>query len=190
MPRSSSFNRKPIINEIFKLKSKNKLEILDLGIGCGNFGKLIKDSRINASIIGVEVWENYKNKKWEYYDKIVISEIISFLKKNKKKFDVVLLVDVLEHFNKRDGEIVLSEIKKITKRLSIISTPITKFSQDSYKNNLFEKHRYFWNERKLEDFGFKMIFSRWIPTFFIWKLWPFSWPLFSRLGVFVYNKNQ
>ena len=142
---------------------------------------MIKKRGINAKITGVEIWKNYRNQKWECYDEIVIEDIRDYLKKVKKKYDIVLLIDVLEHFSQEDGIQVLKSLIKITKKLLVVSTPVRKYPQGSWRGNPHEEHKYIWSEKKLSTFGLKNIYSAWIPTFTFW-------PPITKLGIYVLER--
>ncbi len=157
-------------------------EILDLGIGVGSFGKRIK-KRIQAptKITGVEVWEKYRGRKWTYYDEIVIDEIGTFLAADGRAFDFILLIDVLEHFDKARGEEVLNDLKGRARRAVIVSTPTTCYPQGAFGGNPFEIHRCIWSRRDLSKAGFKRIYSTRTLTFSLR-------PLFAKIGVYVFEK--
>lgn len=184
MGASNSSNQKPIltlINKTVSSKNLKKIEILDLGCGYGNFGKLIKKNiKIPVKITGVDIWEKYRNRRWSYYNKIVIKDIKDFLRKNKKKFDIVLLIDVLEHLDKKDGERVLKKIIKISRKAAIISTPVAKYPQKKVFGNPYEKHRYIWKESEILKKGFKRIMNK--------RILMVYWPFTSKLGVYCIEK--
>lgn len=184
MPQSASSNRKPILHTIASIISSNNLEkidILDLGIGRGNFGKIIKESiKIPVKIIGIEVWEKYRNKKWDYYDKIIINDISKYLKENRQKYNVVLLIDVLEHFTKEEGRKVLGNILKIVNKAVIVSTPITPYPQRAVKGNPHEIHRALWRGNELIQMGFQQVACK--------QVFCFAWPPIAKLAIFVYKK--
>ena len=179
-------NRKPVIKLIKQLISSERLEelkILDLGIGYGNFGKLIKKNiKITIRMIGVEIWEKYKTKKWErYYDNVLIQDIKVYTNNCNEKFDVVLLIDVLEHLDKKEGFELMKNCMNITRKLFIVSSPATDYPQGAVFGNPYEKHRHIWSEKEMNSLGFKTFHKSKIPTFSIK-------PLFSDLCVYVFKK--
>lgn len=181
MPKSKRYNKKIILDLVSRIE-ENPVEILDLGIGCGDFGKLIKKNNSREyDITGVEIWEKYRNKKWDYYDSIIIEDIRDFVK-NKKEYDVVLLVDVLEHFNEEDGRVVLEDIVSLSRELTVVATPTTNYPQGEFLGNPYEKHKYFWSHKKLEDNGFDRIAHKQVFTFSLN-------PMFSDYGIYSFNKK-
>jgi len=151
MPASVSENQEPILNEISK--QKENIRILDVGMGWGNFGKLIKEAFPNKKInlTGVEVWPKYKNWQWNFYDNVIISDINQCLT-SLKYFDVILALDVIEHFTRDQGVKLIKELKKKTKNL-LVSVPIIDFPQGAYEGNPYETHRYQWKTHEMLTLG-------------------------------------
>ncbi|MBZ5497973.1 MAG: class I SAM-dependent methyltransferase [Acidobacteriia bacterium] len=185
MAYSDWSNRKPVLNYIrqsIASISKGTIEILDLGMGAGCFGKLIKekiDSHIK--ITGVEVWERYRNSRWDFYNEITLKDIREFIKEEQRKFDIILFLDVLEHFDKFQGREILDFAMRQAKQAILLSTPITKYPQGACGGNPFEEHRSTWTDDELFAVGFKALRYRWVPTF---KLRPF----FALYGVYVFER--
>lgn len=184
MPQSASCNRKPILNAISNIIFSENLEsidILDLGIGKGNFGKLIKENiKIPTKITGVEIWEKYRNKNWGYYDEVIITEIYKFLKEDKRKCDIILLIDVIEHFTEEEGKVVLRNVIDTAERAVIVSTPITPYPQKAIGGNLYEEHKSIWTDAKLTALGFRAIDRK--------RIFGLFWPPFAKIGIYIYKK--
>jgi len=83
-------------------------------------------------------------------------------------FDVVLLLDVLEHLTQESGSLMLPEAARIARKKIIVFTP-AKFDKNkkgvkAYRNlglpdNVLQKHLSFWSANLLaENFGFKVQF--------------------------------
>ena len=131
MGSSDPANQKPILEFISQYLCKrdvDKVSVLDMGLGSGNFGSLLKNVfyQIDISLDGVEIWDKYKNPQWDLYNNIFLQHILSFLAENKKKYDIVLLIDIIEHFNKEDGEKIIQMAKNISNCI-IVSTPISDY---------------------------------------------------------------
>jgi len=87
--KSDPCNKYPItkylINKIPSINKKS-ITVLDLGIGEGDFGAIIKKKvKKNIKLTGVEIWKPYKHPQWKFYDTIYFEDIRTFLKNNKKK---------------------------------------------------------------------------------------------------------
>lgn len=159
------------------------LEFLDLGIGMGSFGRRIKTEIIaKTNLVGVEVWEKYRNPRWDFYDSIVMANILDFLDTDQRHFDFILLIDVLEHFDRATGLDLLSTLKLKVRRTLIVSTPLTKYPQGEFGGNPYEKHRSTWSEADLEGAGLRQIFRTWSLTLSLW-------PPVAKLGVAVYERS-
>ena len=108
----------------FKAKNIKNLEILDLGCG----GGLVSESlaRLEAKVTGVDfVGNNIKiAKKHAKSNNLKINYIKSDIEELniKKKFDVVILFEILEHLD--DWKFFLNKLNKVVKNngLIIIST--------------------------------------------------------------------
>ncbi len=99
------------IKTIFNIIPKNAYKILDIGIGLGYIEELLT-SRKGFSLYGNDISERaIKNakKKFEGEFKLESWESMSF---PKSKFDVVLLLEVLEHIPPSKTFQLLSKIKK------------------------------------------------------------------------------
>ncbi len=183
MSRSDPCNKKPVTKYLFKkINSINKkITILDLGIGEGDFGAIIKNISQKVKLIGVEVWKAYKHPQWKMYNKIYFEDIRLFLKEDKNAYDGILLIDVIEHFNKTDGLRILNQVMQKANNFVVISTPITEYPQGEYNNNPYEKHKYFWSDSDLKSKGFKRIYNK--------KVYTYSKePKYATLGIYVWEK--
>ena len=195
MPVSPKCNKKPISRKLFSYINnldQTHIKILDLGIGNGDFAEIIRKMKFDNKIInitGIEIWKKYKNPKWELYDEIVIGDILKYVKDQSKPFDVILLLDVLEHFNYEEGLTIIENIKRINNGLIIISTPVTKCPQGAYKGNSWETHRHIWKIKELNHFGFKVLQSKWVLLIGAIKERQF-WPLFTKFSVLCHEHKN
>jgi len=55
----------------------------------------------------VRVWES-RNPCWELHDEVVVSPIEEYLGRATETWDLILLLDVLEHFEHRQGAGILA----------------------------------------------------------------------------------
>ena len=126
-----------ILNNFGK-SSISKKNVLD--IGCG--GGLISESlaKKNAKVTGID--ENIYHikqakehaKKSSLKIKYINQSVDSFFKKNKKKFDLILCLEVLEHVND-----VEKTLDKITKLLNPGATLILSTINRNLKSLIFAK---------------------------------------------------
>lgn len=138
-------------NFIDNLVGKDGGTVLDLG--CGN--KMLSRS-ISAKVKTVDIWDRFKpDLVWDLNNIPLPFESDSF--------DVVILVDVIEHLKKEKGLAVLEEAKRIANKAVFVLTPLwwtenieeMMDESSSYYQNPYERHQSLW---KKEDFnGWKEI---------------------------------
>ncbi len=103
-----SFSRK------IYLKNKKQITILDFGCGSMEISKKLEKLPYVKQIVGVDTYySKFRTNKMVYiqYD--------DFFKKNKKIFDIVIVVDVLHHVGIDESHIILKKLSKISKNLII-----------------------------------------------------------------------
>lgn len=102
-----------------------KSHVLDVGCSTGYIGKYLKKTR-DCEVDGVEVDEQAANEALKSYDHVLVGnaeEMVSHLETNK--YDVILLMDVLEHLDNpgihvgeyknslRDGGMIIASVPNI-----------------------------------------------------------------------------
>ncbi len=109
-----------------------KKKILDIGCGGGILSESLQ--KLGANVTGIDISKKLiktaKNhaKKQNLNIKYINIDINDFFKKNKKKFDIILCMELIEHINnpeklinscnkmiKKKGKIFISSINKIIK---------------------------------------------------------------------------
>ena len=97
------------------------LKVLDVGTGFGKYGALCReyldlwDGRqkyeFATQIDGVEVFKEYITPLHHFvYNNIYNDNIIAVIRKLEMGYDLVLLLDVLEHFDKEEGKFLLDKL--------------------------------------------------------------------------------
>lgn len=116
--------------------------ILDLGIGRGELGFMIKEHGIEASITGIEICESdLTDESCSSYDEVFIADVTKDLTPEfLSGFDFVVWLDVIEHLEIEEAARVATMIVQ-NSQLSIISTPNFKMTQKGDSNNPFEEHK-------------------------------------------------
>jgi hypothetical protein len=151
------------INEIVDLiLLTNPASVLDIGVGLGKYGLLAREylelwgqplsnewqgkPGWQRRIDGIEAYERYLNPVHHYiYNQIHIGNAIDILPRLKDRYDLVLLIDVLEHFDHDDGLRLLTLCKQRARNL-IVSTPRDIGHQEKSWGNPFEAHRFQWTD--------------------------------------------
>lgn len=161
MPTSDCTNISPIITALHWINPKS---VLDLGIGYGKYGVLVreyldiakfrikpKDWQIN--IIGVEGFEEYTNPCWEAYSTVLVEDFTeSYTDGHYKGFDLVLMIDSLEHVDKGTGEKIF-EFLRANNKWVIVSCPDGDYPQGSVNGNELETHKAVWTKEDLSIRG-------------------------------------
>lgn len=151
------------------IQQQNPQSILDIGVGFGKYGLLIRDTleipferyhqqQWQVKLHGVEVFPAYKNVLHDYlYDQVLYGNILD-LTENISHYDVILLIDVLEHFSKTEGLQLIENLLKRTNKSLIVSTPAYPAPQEEYAGNKYEKHKSIWSPSDLSNFDYSYKF--------------------------------
>jgi hypothetical protein len=110
-----------------------------------------------AVIHGVEIFEDYRNAMWGCYDKVIVGDATELLKNPtwgipQTGYDLVIMMDVLEHISRADGLELLDRLKAIGKKI------IFSYSNCEQTNVCINKNEDHISKWEPEDFpGFTMI---------------------------------
>jgi len=100
-------------------------------------------------IDGIELFKEYLTPVHHFiYDNVYIGNALDILPTIEFVYDLILLIDVLEHLNYDEG-LKLLEICRDKGRNILISTPKDIGNQETVMGNPYETHRFQW---KKEDF--------------------------------------
>jgi len=154
MPSSQFSQISTIMNAVARIAPQS---VLDVGCGYGKYGMLCreyielwlqKEPRIDA----IDVFRPYiKQLQRAIYDDIYMGEAIKQLKKmDSKSYDLVLAIDILEHFTKEDGLEFIKELRRVGKHV-LISTPKRVKEQGDIFGNEYETHRSQWNSLMIDN---------------------------------------
>lgn len=191
MPSSHWYQLNEIMELIIFTQPKS---IFDIGIGFGKYGFLSREylelfdgrEKYNdwiRTIDGIEIFPNYLsalNKK--IYDKIYLGDVLNILPTLDKKYDLILLIDILEHFNYDDG-IKLLKICEQKGSNTIISTPKQYFKQREMFGNPSEIHKFLYKKKHFKIFKNKFF----VPN--ILSLIVYIGDNSEKLGMFLRNKR-
>jgi len=87
------------------------------------------------------------------YSKIVIGEATAVLAKQKTKYDVIHLGDVIEHMSKKVGIKLLRRCKDLALKGVIVATPAAYQPQGAAYGNDHEKHHCLWTVEDFKEVG-------------------------------------
>ena len=161
MPSSSPYQ----LNEIAELIMLTQAHsVLDVGIGFGKYGFLAReylelwDGRNRYDdwqrrIDGIEVFPRYVGAlQRAIYDEIHVGDALEILPRLDHHYDLVLLVDVLEHVPEEKGVALLDAARRVGRNL-IVSTPRDIGHQREVFGNPHETHHFQWTKRHLQPLG-------------------------------------
>lgn len=157
MPISDLGGYPAIMAEVQQL---NPQRVLELGIGFGLIGagcRQILDAQHGrcdiltwkAQIWGVEIFKSYENPLWTIYDGVDIQDFTKELTWPKKAWDLVMMIDSLEHVKPELGRLFLEGLVKYNKHV-IVSVPNGRMDQGAVFGNEHERH--LWTFTDLEEF--------------------------------------
>jgi hypothetical protein len=177
-PRSTFSTWGGILNLINLIRPNS---ILDIGVGFGKAGFLIREyfdlkpdkkkgyADWSIQIDGIEIFEKYLTPIHNYiYNDIFIGDAIDILKNSNSYYDLILAIDVIEHFNKNDGY-TLIDLCKEKSTTALISTPDIFYKQGNEFFNEHETHLSGWDVSDFKEKG-----SRYTWTFGISLVAVFS----------------
>jgi hypothetical protein len=164
MPTSDIHNIVPIVEVAMQLQPRS---ILDLGMGSGKYGVLLREyldvahGRLTRKdwavhILGVEGFPQYINnlhrsvysttsvedfsdkENWEFY----------------KGYDLAMMIDSFEHIEKQRGRELLTFLRQNNKRV-LVSCPFgdNYLEQGAVYGNEFERHRAHWHPHEFVNMG-------------------------------------
>lgn len=186
------------------VRKLNPESILDIGIGFGRWGILFRefleiwenskyDGNWERTIDGVEIFPGYIKEYHKYfYSNIYIENASEFLKKTDKKYDLINLGDIIEHFEKSKGEGLINLALEKGKYV-LINIPIGKhWQQEGSKENPYEAHKSVWYNNDFTKYKYNII-----KSFSDFTLRGYSVVLLSkkrirfdkRFGKYFYIKN-
>lgn len=160
MPSSQYYHISKIMEMIISLNPKS---VIDIGSGFGKFGVLCREYlelwdgrqeyKFNRRIDCVEVFQDYISPLHNYvYNTIYNENILDIAKKFEIRYELVLLIDVLEHFEKGEGKNLLETLIENNEAI-IVSTPKKPTPQKDVFGNIHETHRSSWSTYELMELG-------------------------------------
>ncbi len=157
MPISNIDQLPAIAQEMYRLQPKL---VLDLGIGAGLYGAVVRQmldgmygrcrpAQWEAQIIGFEAHEAYENPCWGCYNVVWREDFAA--KPIRMGYDLVLMIDSLEHLDPLQGKNFLDMLVEQNKHV-IISVPVVPMPQGAMYGNEFETHRTHYDGTEFERF--------------------------------------
>lgn len=195
MPFSQSSQMSTIIGWVEALKPRS---ILDVGIGMGQYGLLLRNNLENVNLFQIEGdrgWQRSKNN-WQIvidgieglagcltpvhewaYSRIMIGEAMTLLNSmSTGQYELVMAINILEHLDRADGLRFLAELQRVASRAALVCTPKT-FCPQNIPANPDENHLSVWSSEDLAANGFGEL----LPNDESWiAAWQSPHPAISR----------
>ena len=135
---------------LYRVMEMKPSTILDIGAGHGKWGVLCTEylrywCDIIPEVDGVEVFSEYAPGAHSAYRKMFYENIMDKLD-IVEDYDLVLIIDVIEHLSREEGRQLLDKVKKHY----IVSTPSYWSAQGASFGNIHETHVSRWTE---DDFA-------------------------------------
>ena len=128
--------------------------VLEVGIGFGKWGALCREyieisrgrmpAEWRSRIDGIEVFDGYRNPLWSVYDHVYVGDAMTIIE-SLGRYDLVLCCDVIEHFEKAEGQRMLAKMLAHGK-VVVITSPHSESPQEAVYGNPHEEHRSLWTE--------------------------------------------
>lgn len=147
------------INELEKLFSSLQIETL-LDVGCGHdspiryVNSLRKVYKFGLDGFQPSIQISKENKIHEEY---YCADLIDFSISTKKKFDAIILSDVVEHFELDDAIRLISNYESLANKIIIVFTPNGFIDQGPLYSNPWQIHKCGFKNNFFIEKGFKTI---------------------------------
>lgn len=161
MPSSSHYQINEIIELVVRLKPKS---ILEIGPGFGKYGYLCReylelwDGRDQygdwqCRIDCIEAFPQYITPVHrQIYSNVYTGNALEILPGLNERYDLILMVDVFEHFTEEEGHRLLPSCLLKAGHVLIASPKAVNDQEQSFGNE-FEKHRFEWKRRHFKPYG-------------------------------------
>src|SRR5437867_4449888 len=111
--------------------------------------------------MGIDIYDPYlqESRKKEIHNQYMKMNVMDVDNQVKEKsFDAVIMIDLIEHLSKEDGEKLIKKAEKIAIKKIIIFTP-NGFSEKVHleDDNIWQKHESGWKANEMKELGFDVI---------------------------------
>ncbi len=187
-------------------KQKERVTVLDLGCGDGTATQNLAFPK-NFQVTGVDIFRPYLKlaRKKKIYKKLINADVARF--SSKTKYDIVMALHILEHFDKKAGVKLLMKMEKLAKKRVVVVMPVGFLPQSEYDKNPHQLHKSSWMPKEMVKRGYKVraqglkilwgnenIVSRYgLFSYFFFLLSALSTPLMRlnpRLGTYMICEKE
>lgn len=175
MPFSYSNQLSTIVGFAERIKPTS---VLDVGVGMGQYGFLLRMNLENLNLFriegahatqrpreewkvridGIEGYSGYFTPVHDYvYNRILVGDALQMLATiPDATYELVLAIDIIEHFEKPQGLQFLRELRRVSRGAVLVSTP-KDFHHQEVEANPLENHRSHWEEQDFSAKGFSFL---------------------------------
>lgn len=175
MPFSHSSQISSIVGFAEALKP---MSVLDVGTGMGQYGFLLRNSleflnlfeidgqhgrqrdrsQWQVTIDGIEGFAGYLTPVHHYaYSRMMVGDALALLPGIADgAYELVIAIDILEHFDTAEGLDFLAHCRRIARRAALVSTP-KEFHAQEVEANPLENHRSVWTQAQLAEAGYAQV---------------------------------
>lgn len=141
MPYSSPEGKQWLVDKITAL---HPASILDVGVGAGTYGGLLRPYLPDCHFTGIEIFEPYVEiyDLRAKYNLVIVGDVIEMAE--LPPADVVMLGDVLEHMEHDQAVAVWGEARRAARQAVFLSIPIVEYPQGPSHGNPHEAHVHTW----------------------------------------------
>ena len=175
MPTSPYAHLYPIVEF---LNATRPASVLDIGLGNGKIGFIARDlldvmlgergkfkkEDWKTKIDGIEIFPDYiQDHQKAIYDEIYIGNAFDVID-TLPNYDIIVLGDVLEHFEKNQAYQFLDKCIAHSNKHLIVCIPLgEKWTQEATYGNPYERHLSFWSFEEFSPFICKNTIFRYAP---------------------------
>ena len=124
---------------------------LDIGAGLGKYGKMVETVWPIAHRTGLEAFHDLAVEAAVHYDAFFPVDVSYLMEYQvRKRWDLVIMGDCLEHFTKSQG-IDLLDFLVYRSKWIVLSYPLG-YLQDVVEGNPYELHQSIWSPRDLDNY--------------------------------------
>jgi len=144
------------LNTVWRHLDGDALTVLDVGCGRGRPMAFL-NRRHRFFAVGIDIFRPYllEAEALAAYDALVQGDV-RCLPFRPCSFDIVLLIEILEHLETAEGLAVIKVMEQIARRQVLISTPVGQHEQHEYDRNPSQEHRHIWEPRELRALGYRI----------------------------------
>ena len=129
-----------------------------LDVACGNDSPL-RHCKKTFHSTGFDIFEPYllESKEKGIHDDYIVSDVAHINKKiERKSYDAVVALDLIEHLPKNAGFKLLENLESIARKKVIIFTPNGFLKQTPFDNNPWQEHQSGWSVDDFEKQGYRV----------------------------------